>query len=564
MHIIRRFIILLRPHYKQGAAISALMLLSTALTTISPFFYKELIDQGILNGDSRTLFAMLLVIGLSMAAQEAIYLLRIRFQIRLRKDLFVRLRLQLYAHFMRLPQSFYSERHKGRLLSRITSDVEAVQNLLLDKFVSFGQSLFVGLFIFAIILIVDWRMAAASTAVLPLLYLIYVRFRAKLSERSRKVQEKQEAQMERLQEDLAMVKAIQAYSVEERHIDLAREVLYETEDARSEFSRTYARASSSTVVINIVGLIVIWGMGGVAVMEQRITLGTLVAVSFYLNYIIGLFFNAYYAVMGFHVSAPAARRIFEVLDKPLSDSPEEGTMPASFRGAAVVFKDVSFAYDKGAKPVLQSVDVSLSPGDFAGVVGGSGQGKTTLVNLLLRFYDPDRGAIEIGGTDIRKFRLAELRRQIGYIPQEDLLFNASIRENIVMGRAGVTEEQFVRACRLAKVHEFAERLELGYETSAGQQGQRLSGGQRKRVLIARALLEDPYLLVFDEATASLDEDAEQEILESIAALSAGRIILFISHKLRNLSYANKVLVVESGTVRTVMDKNEIQKMVEKY
>lgn len=299
MPIIRRFFTLLRPHYKQGTALSVNLLLSTFITAMNPFFYRELIDQGMMQGNLRLLFIMLAVIGTTMIVQELLYLSRTSLQLRLRKSMFLKLRMDLYSHFLKLPQSFYGDNHKGRLLSRITSDVDAVQNLLLDKFISFLQNVLVGVFILVIMFTIDWRMVAAAALVLPLLYVLYAMFRKKLSSLSKIVQEKQEDQMERLQEDLTMVKAIQAYAVAKTRLKQGYAVMNDAEDAIKNLNLQYAKASASTTVINIVGLFVIWGMGGLAVMEDRMTIGTLIAISFYLNYIINLFFSAYYTVMGF-------------------------------------------------------------------------------------------------------------------------------------------------------------------------------------------------------------------------------------------------------------------------
>lgn len=547
MDILKRFAIRFLPFRKHGVGIAVILLLSSALTVVTPFLYKEAIDTGILQGNLNVVLAMIGLIAGSFLLQEALFLLRVSLNMSIRKEIFLKLRLDLFSHLIRLPQGFYSETHRGRLLSRMTSDVDAVQNIVLDNFIGFLQNLLVGLSIAIIIWTYEWKLVAAASVCLPILLLIYKLFRGRLTALSQSYQEKYEKMLATVQEDLAMVKAIQSFSVMDDRIARTKEVMEDTEHTRRTMNMTYSKANSSTIVINLIGLFVIWGIGGYEVIEGRMSLGLLIAMSFYLTYIINLFYNAYYALIGFQVSIPAARRIFELLDEPQVIADEPGAMPIEGVIRELSFDGVGFAYPDGPT-LFEQVSVRMTPGCMTAIAGKSGQGKTTLAGLLMRFYDPREGVVRVNGIDMRRFRLDSVRRKIAIVPQEDYLFSVSLRDNIVLGRSGVMDEQFEEACRLAKVDVIAAAFDNGYDTTVGENGMRLSGGQKKRVSIARALLDNPDVLIFDEATAYLDEATERELLQTIRKLADERIVVMISHDTGHVELADQVVLLRDGRV----------------
>ena len=251
-----------------------------------------------------------------------------------------------------------------------------------------------------------------------------------------------------------------------------------------------------------------------------------------------------------------AERIFEVIDgTPEAYNDPEATSLAEIKGR-VTFKDVTFGYDK-SKPVLHEVDLDVAPGEMIGLVGKSGVGKTTTINLIARFYDADRGTIEIDGVDVRKVRLEDLRSQIGIVPQEPFLFSGTIAENIGYGKQGATFEEIMEAAKAANAHNFIAAKADGYDTNVGERGNTLSGGEKQRVSIARAILHDPKILILDEATSSVDVETEKEIQEAVARLIENRTTVAIAHRLSTLRNASRLVVLDAGRIVEVGTHSEL-------
>lgn len=550
MRELRRFLPYFAPHRKSAVLLMAILVVSSGLSVVTPFFYQLLIDRGIGGGQLSVVAGMVALIAVSMLAMEGLFLAQTRLTLKMRESVFLSVKRQVYAHLMDMPPGYYADRHKGRLLSRLLSDVQALQNLFLDRVVFFARDLLVGLLILSIMLAIEWRMVLAASFFLPLFYVIYRLFRRRITALGQSVQEKKERLTGRWQEDLAAVRELQSYSVTAERVRETDVYIRESEAARRRLDMAYSVASSSTIAIRIAGLLVIWGMGAREVLEGRMTIGVLVSVSFFLTHIINLFYSAYYILMDYRSAVPSARRVLELLDEQPSFTERDGALERDVRGAVVRFEGVAFRY-RPDSPLLEEVHLEFRPGDVAAVIGASGQGKTTLVHLLQRFMDPQAGRITLDGTDLRDMRLSALRRAVAVVSQDNVLLDDTLRNNIVFHREGISEERFAAACREAKVDLFAEKLENGYDTVIGERGAKLSEGQKKRVAIARALLEDPYVLVLDEATAMLDEETEADILETVTARGNHRIVLLVTHKTANLRYANRVVRIRDGRAEEV-------------
>jgi ATP-binding cassette subfamily B protein len=291
----------------------------------------------------------------------------------------------------------------------------------------------------------------------------------------------------------------------------------------------------------------VWYYGGLEVIDGELTLGTLMAFYSYMMLLYGPF-EWFGMVNSWMTRAFAgAERIFEIIDTPPEDYENPNAVPMPKMGGHVKFSEVTFGYDK-SKPVLHEISLDVKRGEMIGLVGKSGVGKTTTVNLICRFYDVDRGSIEIDGVDVRNIRLEDLRSQIGIVLQEPFLFSGTIIDNISYGKPGATFEEIMHAAKAAHAHDFIVSKPDGYDTIIGERGESLSGGERQRVSIARAILHDPVILILDEATSSVDVQTEKRIKEAISHLIKGRTTFAIAHRLSTLRNADRLLVMDAGRV----------------
>jgi ATP-binding cassette subfamily B protein len=323
-----------------------------------------------------------------------------------------------------------------------------------------------------------------------------------------------------------------------------------------ETDRNWSIFFATTGLVTGLGVAAVWLFGGQEVIGGDLTLGTLLAFYSYMWLLYGPL-QWFGQVNSWMTRAFAgAERIFEVIDTPTEAYEDPDAVPMPDMQGRVTFRKATFGYDK-SKPVLREIELDVAPGEMIGLVGKSGVGKTTTVNLIARFYDVDHGGIEIDGVDLRKIRLEDLRRQIGLVLQEPFLFSGTIAENIGYGRPGASFEEIVEAAKAANAHAFIVAKPDGYDTQVGERGARLSGGERQRVSLARAILHNPRILILDEATSSVDVQTEKQIQEAIARLVQKRTTFAIAHRLSTLRNADRLVVLDAGRVVEVGTHQEL-------
>jgi ABC-type multidrug transport system fused ATPase/permease subunit len=543
---LRGLIALLRPYRGRTLLMFASLLIGTAAALAPPPLAKLAIDEGIVPGDLSTLTWV--VIGFIVSAlvywaatYAQTYLVGWVGQ-RVLQDL----RVQLFAHLQTLSVGFYSRRQAGVIISRLTNDVQALDQLVSDGVVTlFGSTLtLIGTAV--ILLFLDVELALITFLVFPLLALGSLAFRIVSANAYRATREKVAAITAYLQETLSGIRVVRSFGQERRHLERFDEL---NEDNYAANMKTVYLNAGYFPAVELLSALATGGIllyGGLQAMDGDVTIGVLVAFIAAL----GNFFDPIQSLSQFYTTYQAGMaaldKIFELLDEEpdLRDGP--GAVRLDRIRGEIDFDDVTFSYGSGI--ALEDVDLHVPPGQTVALVGETGAGKSTFAKLVARFYDPTEGHVLVDGHDLRDVAVQSLRSQMGIVPQEAFLFSGTIGENIAFGRPGATADEVEAAARAVHAHDFITALEHGYDTQIGERGIQLSAGQRQLVAFARALIADPRILVLDEATANVDIHTEGRIEAGLRRLLAGRTAIVIAHRLSTIRTAGRIVVLDHGRV----------------
>ena len=474
------------------------------------------------------------------------------------------IRQQLFGHLMRLPIGFHLKNPSSRMLSRVINDVNWIQNAVSGVLKDLFQQSLTFLVLLGVILYQNWRLALFSILVIPLSAYPMVRFGNQLRKIATAGQERTADMSTALQETLTGVRIVKGFTREDaegRRFAGFNEAYFRTNMKSTQVS------SITSPVLEVVGILGVAGIiwyGGSQVIQGAMTPGT------FFSFLTAVFLM--YTPIKRLASAnntiqqalAAADRVFTVLDVPTEAAQDTGTRSLDGVRSAIALQGVSFRYEGVEAWALTDISLTVRPGEVLALVGSSGAGKTTLVNLIPRFHDPTAGAILIDGVDLREIRLSALRRQIGIVSQETLLFDDTVGNNIAYGKDEATEEAITDAARAAFAHDFIMKLPNGYETLIGENGVRLSGGERQRLAIARALLRNPPILILDEATSSLDTESERMVQMALANLMKGRTTFVIAHRLSTVQRADRIAVLAGGRLVEIGRHEELLAKVGVY
>ena len=558
MHTLRRLFSLLMPYWKT-LLVSALLLLGRAgLELAPPIFQRLIVDEIITSRDlgrlGGTIAALVGVYGLLQLINAGDMYIRHALGQRIILDL----RVRLYAYLQRLSLSFFERTSTGELMSRVTNDVNALEN-----FVTHGSALTVvdllRLVGGAIILfLLDARLALIVLLPVPVLGVGLRLFNTRVRPIYRRVRARLGDINALLQDSLSGVQVIQAFVREDRELERFTAESEEYFLARVQGIRAWTYFFPTMHFVSAMGTVLVLGFGAVMVVNGDLSLGTLVAFLAYVTSFYEPISRLTQVDNTFQEAIAAGERIFELLDAPAEIQDEPDATPLPPLQGEVSFEEVTFRYGTGDE-VLRDISFTMAPSEVVALVGPSGAGKTSIANLLCRFYDPIAGRVLVDGLDLRDATLASLRRQVTVVLQDTFLFNISIRENLLFGKPDATDEEMVAAARSAYAHDFITSLPDGYDTEIGERGVRLSGGQKQRLSLARAILADPRVLILDEATSSVDAEAEYLIQQALDAVLEGRTALVIAHRLSTIRSADKIIALEEGRIREVGAHQELMK-----
>lgn len=524
-----------------------IMLATVAISILNPLLIERAIDFHIANKDKDGLLKLIAFsIGLNLIF---IILVKIRMYImaKMSNDVLLTIRQELYTHIQSLSFNFFDSRPTGKILARIIGDVNSLKNVLSDSVTTLIPDFVTICAVVIIMLIKNWKLALASLISLPILFLgiWFIETRAHL--RWREFRKKSSNLNAFIHEDLSGMRVIQSYTAEE-----------ETQEDFDELLKEHRGSYIDAILINDAFFSVIdisWGLGSIAMYYVAIKIlgigadnvGTLISFGIF----VGMFWRPIMNLSNFYnkliTNISGAERIFEILDtKPeIADTGDVIEMPVII--GEVTFDHVSFAYDKDTQ-VLNDVSFNIKPGETIALVGPTGAGKTTIVNLISRFYDVQEGNVYIDGYNVKDVSIESLRRQMGIMTQDNFLFSGTIKDNIRYGKLDASDEEIIAAAKAVNAHDFIIELEKGYDTELKERGGGLSIGQRQLLAFARTMVSMPKILILDEATSSIDTHTELLVQQGIEALLKGRTSFVIAHRLSTISKADRIFVIDEGKI----------------
>jgi ATP-binding cassette, subfamily B, bacterial len=534
---------------------------STATQQISPFLIMPLIDD-VLNpyerGENINFnLVWLYLLGFAGASLLAWLLTWARTYVvawaaeRVSADL----RNKTYAHLQSLSIDFFGGKRTGDLIARISTDTDRICYFLSVYLLDFLNDVLTLIIIAIIFFCINPLLGIVTLLPLPLIAFLVHRVRNRLRRGFQLGSRAWSEMTSVLADTIPGIRVVKAFAQEHREIDRFQQANDRVFQANNRVNILWSFFGPIVVFLTDVGLLVVWAFGAYQIYHSNIKVGVLVGFVVYISRFYSRMDSMSRMVSAVQRTASSTQRIFSILDRvPSVAEPVHPVHPGRLRGE-VEFRAVGFHY--GSRPILQELNLKIQPGEMVGLVGHSGAGKTTIVNLVCRFYDVSEGAILVDGVDIRSYPLEEYRQHVGIVLQEPFLFFGTIAENIAYGRPDASRDEIIDAARAARAHEFILRLPDGYDSLVGERGQFLSGGERQRISIARALLIDPRILILDEATSSVDTETEREIQLALENLIQGRTTIAIAHRLSTLRRADRLVVLERGRITEVGHHNDL-------
>jgi ATP-binding cassette subfamily B protein len=546
--LMRRFLGYVRPYAPLVAVTFVFLAVRIAADLAGPLLFKRAVDGPLLQGDYAGLATYGALLGAAALATGLFEFLYSWVTNLVGQNVLFDLRMQLYAHLQKLSPAFFDRTSVGRLVVRVTHDVENLNELFTSGLVEFAADVLMLGGVVVMMFVVDTRLALVTLAVAPVVLAATLLFRRAARERYREMRRRIARLNGTLNENLGGMRTIQTFGRETTCLERFRGINGEYRDSAIGAVFAYSLFYPGIEVLSAAGLAVVVAYGGLSILDGTLTYGTLVAFL----YLVHKFFLPVrelaekYNIL--QSAMASSERIFQILDTPPQAADRPGARPAPPLRGHIEFDRVSFSYD-GRTPVLRDVSFRVEPGKTLAIVGLTGAGKTTILNLLLRFYEPTSGAIRVDGYDVRELQAKSLRRQMGLVLQDVFLFAGTVEDNLRLGDPSITRERIEEAARAVHADRLIRRLPRGYETPVLERGAALSVGERQLLSFARALAFDPRILILDEATSSVDAETEQIVQQGLLQLLEGRTSIVIAHRLSTIQHADRILVLHRGQVR---------------
>jgi ATP-binding cassette subfamily B protein len=551
------------PFKLQAIVVTLLMLSGTALSLLPGIILKHITDDVLIPKVAPPYAVRMQALGTWVLAMVGAHVLglglgiiRSRMTAYLSLTMTMRIRKQVYARLQQLGLSFYDKRQTGSLLNRVTQDVNELNNFLVDglQILVVNGLMLAGILV--ILLMQNWPLTLLVLIPVPLVVWGTTRIWKFLWSRLERMWHLRSSLTAGVSVALNGARVVKAFAQEDKEMERFNRKVGALYDANLALEQWWATLMPLLGFVMMSGSFIVWYIGGRDVITGAITFGTLNLFFYYLGQLYGPLQGMTRIADWLGRVLTSAERVFEVIDTEPDVADTDHAIAVPVIRGEIAFKNVSFGYDK-ARRVLDNLSLQIAPGEMIGLVGHSGAGKTTIINLISRFYDPTEGEILIDGIPMKDIRLEDLRRQMGIVLQEPFLFPGTIAQNIAYANPEASPEEILRAAKAANAHEFILRFPDGYDTQVGERGARLSGGERQRISIARAILHNPRILILDEATASVDTETEKQIQEAIARLIAGRTTFAIAHRLSTLRNADRLLVIDKGKLAEIGTHDEL-------
>lgn len=545
MNLYTRLTAYIKPYAKVLVAALICTVLAAAGNLYLPWIIRDMVDKVLSEKDAFMLNMIAVSIVVIFIFRGIFYFGQNYLMSYVGQHVIIDIRGEVFRKLQRLSMSFYDKNKTGTIMSYVTNDVNALQGALIENTIELVTEGFILIGSICAMVYLDWRLTVFTFCTFPIVLWFMNFFGRKIRRSGGQIQEATADITSVLQESVSSARVVKSF------VRDAYEILRFDQENMANFkanmrnSRYMATLTPTIELVAALGVTLILWYGGHNVIDGKTTPGSLIAFLVYAVNISNPIKRITRVIGNIQRALAAAQRVFNVLDLPEEVTDMPGAKPLPPVKGAVTFEHVSFSYNPGEE-VIHDLSLSVQPGQIIGVVGPSGAGKSTIASLLPRFYNVDSGVIRVDGVDIATVTQDSLREQVGIVPQETLLFNGSVYDNIKYGRLDATEEEVVSAAKAANAHDFILNLPQGYQTKLGDRGVNISGGQRQRIAIARAILKDPRILILDEATSALDTESERIVQDALNRLMIGRTAFVIAHRLSTIKNADRIIVLDHG------------------